>query len=108
MEGKQAVLADEAEPLSFEFGVGLCTESRPDLVPGLDDEGVIDLAWFDLVALIQPAQDGVSEGAVLKLIVETPYQCPPSPFEYALLFDEVLRQRGVREQDRLTVAHFEP
>ena len=47
-------------------------------------------------------------GRILIVIAGGPYKCPPAPFECAMLLDEHLRDRGVRERSTLGVTTFQP
>lgn len=46
---------------------------------------------------------GFTSGQVVVGVCGNPYKCPPAPSEAALLLDELLRERGVRDQVRITV-----
>ena len=41
--------------------------------------------------------DGIASGRVVVAILGGPFKCPPAPYEAALLVDERLRRRGVRD-----------
>jgi sulfide:quinone oxidoreductase len=60
---------------------------------------------YDATALdaIHADLDAVANGRVVISILGGPYQCPPAPFELALIVDERLRARGVRDQVAVTV-----
>jgi sulfide:quinone oxidoreductase len=42
------------------------------------------------------------------VIAGAPYTCPPAPYECALLLDEWLRERGLRERTELAISTFQP
>lgn len=44
-----------------------------------------------------------SSGSLIVGVCGNPYKCPPAPSEAALLVDELLRERGVRHQVRISV-----
>lgn len=87
--------------------VALGAELRPDLVPGMvehahnlyDAEAIPDLA-----AILQRF-DG---GRIALVIAGAPYKCPPAPYECAMLLDEHLRRRGLRERTEITVTTLQP
>jgi sulfide:quinone oxidoreductase len=87
--------------------VALGAEPRPDLVPGLgehahnvwDAEGVPDL---------KAELDRFRKGHIAIVIAGVPYTCPPAPYECAMLLDNHLRDRGVRERTKLTVTTLQP
>ncbi|MGH9184087.1 MAG: FAD-dependent oxidoreductase [Acidimicrobiales bacterium] len=43
------------------------------------------------------ALDGVTSGRVVVAILGGPFKCPPAPYEAALIVDDRLRRRGVRD-----------
>lgn len=52
--------------------------------------------------------DAVSSGRVVIAILGGPFKCPPAPYEGALIADERLRARGVRDDVGVTVVTFQP
>lgn len=109
LEGKSLALSG-GETLGFDYLV-LATgvESRPDLLPGLAEHG-IDYSSIDQVGAYKEgvarviAEAAAGPKAVVVLISECPYKCPPSPFENAFLLDDILRRAGVRDNVSVTVA----
>ncbi len=92
----------EADALLIALGAA----HAPPHVAWLHGAGAHDL--YDAAAL--PAMhadlDALTEGRVLVSILGGPFPCPPAPYEAALIVDEVLRARGVR--DRVDVAISTP
>lgn len=39
----------------------------------------------------------ITSGTILLTISSVPYKCPPAPFEYVFLIDQVLTQRGIKK-----------
>jgi len=68
-----------------------------DATPGLVEAGheFYSVAGAERLAAILPA---FSEGRVVIGICGAPYKCPPAPSECALLLDDELRERGVRDR----------
>lgn len=54
------------------------------------------------------ALDSVSSGRVVVAILGGPFKCPPAPYEAALLVDERLRQRGVRDHVEVDLVTPQP
>lgn len=54
------------------------------------------------------ALDQVAAGRVVVAILGGPFKCPPAPYEAALLVDEHLRRRGVREAVAVDVVTPQP
>ena len=82
-------------------------EMDPQRIPGLA-EGSYNLCAIDHVLQLKQALAGVDSGAVVIAVSATPFKCPPAPYEYALLVDEILRERGVRDRLRLILTTPEP
>ena len=79
----------------------------PQRIPGLA-EGSYNLCAIDHVLQLKEALAEVDSGAVVIAVSATPFKCPPAPYEYALLVDEILRERGVRDRVRLILTTPEP
>lgn len=78
-----------------------------DHVEGLSAGGY-DLYAMESVLRMKQALAGVEAGRVVVAIAGTPYKCPPAPFEYAILIEELLRRQGVRDACEVVVASPEP
>lgn len=109
LEARTLALSGGAS-LDFDYLVlATGTVSRPELVPGLAEHG-LDLARFEHVSAVGQAVNEIAQAAqdapkeLLILVSETPYKCPPSPFEYAFIADDLMRQAGVRDNVTITVA----
>lgn len=87
--------------------VALGAEPRPDLVPGLEEHA--HNAWdAEAVSGLAAALGAFDRGHIAIVIAGVPYSCPPAPYECAMLLDDHLRQRGLREGTRMTVATLQP
>jgi sulfide:quinone oxidoreductase len=87
--------------------VALGAEPRADLVPGLSENAhnLYDAASIPALA------DAVArfEGGVIRILIAgAPYKCPPAPYETAMLLDEHLRERGLKERSTLAVSTIQP
>lgn len=75
----------------------------------LDPSGwAFDLYDGSQLPFMHQALDHVEAGAVLVTILGGPFKCPPAPYEAALLVDERLRARGVRDRVEVVVATPQP
>ena len=65
---------------------------------------------YDSAALpaMHAALDQVSSGRVVVAILGGPFKCPPAPYEAALLVDEHLRRRGVRDRVEIDMVTPQP
>jgi sulfide:quinone oxidoreductase len=87
--------------------VALGAEPRPDLVAGLA-EHAHDVWEPARVPAAKAALEAFDGGRVAVVIAGAPYTCPPAPYECALLLDEWLRERDLRERTVLVVSTFQP
>jgi sulfide:quinone oxidoreductase len=87
--------------------IALGAESRPDLVPGLEEHAQ-DVWAFERVAAAAEALRAFEGGRLLVLIAGAPYPCPPAPYECAIHLHEHLGRRGIRDETELSVATLAP
>jgi sulfide:quinone oxidoreductase len=87
--------------------IALGAVGRPDLVEGLAEHGH-DVWSAAEVPEAARALATFAGGRILVLVAGVPYPCPPAPYECALLVDEHLRERGVRDATELSVATVQP
>ena len=87
--------------------VALGAELAPELIPGLA-EGAYDLFDDAAIPTLKAAVEGMTEGTLIVAIASVPFKCPPAPYEYALLLDDMLRRRKVRQAVRLVLTTPEP
>jgi sulfide:quinone oxidoreductase len=62
----------------------------------------------DSLPAMHRSLDTITEGQVLVAILGTPFKCPPAPYEGALVIDERLRARGVRDAVSVTISTPQP
>ncbi len=87
--------------------IGTGCEMDPQRIPGLA-EASYNLCAIDDVMQLKQRLEEVESGAVVIAVSATPFKCPPAPYEYALLMDELLRTRGVRDDVPLILTTPEP
>jgi sulfide:quinone oxidoreductase len=87
--------------------IGTGCEMDPERIPGLA-EGSYNLCAISDVMQLKQRLAEVESGAVVIAVSAVPFKCPPAPYEYALLIDEMLRDRGVREDVRVILTTPEP
>ncbi|MBI2245633.1 MAG: NAD(P)/FAD-dependent oxidoreductase [Nocardioides sp.] len=88
----------EADVLVIALGADLDPAATPGLVEG-GHEFYTEAGAFAL-------RDVLAEfggGRVVIGVTSTPYKCPPAPSEAALLMDEYLTQRGLRDHSEITL-----
>jgi sulfide:quinone oxidoreductase len=70
--------------------------------------GAHDLYDIDALPAMGEALDAVRSGRVVVSILGGPFKCPPAPYEAALIVDERLRRRGVRDDVEVVVTTPQP
>mmetsp|Transcript_12325 Transcript_12325/g.23943 ORF Transcript_12325/g.23943 Transcript_12325/m.23943 type:complete len:431 (-) Transcript_12325:349-1641(-) len=92
------VMDDQEETLNFDYLViATGVVSDPTSIPGLK-ESMLDFCNPENTHAIRDAIEGLPEnGTVCICTTSVPYKCPPAPFEYAFLIDDMLRKRGIRD-----------
>ncbi len=87
--------------------IALGAEPAPETVPGLA-EGSYNLCSMHSVMVMKSALESISKGTVAIMVSSVPFKCPPAPYEYALLIDDMLRKRKVRDRVKIVVTTPEP
>jgi sulfide:quinone oxidoreductase len=87
----------EADVLVVALGADYDFDATPGLLEGGNE--FYSVAGAERLAGIIPT---FSEGHAVIGVADTPFKCPPAPSECALLLDEELRSRGVREACRIS------
>ena len=70
--------------------------------------GAHDLYDAGELPAMHAALDGIDSGRVVVSLFGGPFKCPPAPYEAALIVDQRLRERGVRDRVDVTVTTFQP
>lgn len=100
---RRRVVTDAGEFEADILVVALGADVDPGATPGLPEGGHDFYAPENAFAL----RDTLAEfpgGDVLVAVTSTPFKCPPAPSETALLMDDLLRARGIRESSTVTLA----
>jgi sulfide:quinone oxidoreductase len=74
----------------------------PDQVTGLV-EGAHEFYSLEGALRLREALRRFKGGRILVGVAGIPYKCPPAPVEFALMLDQYLRKRGVREASQVTL-----
>jgi sulfide:quinone oxidoreductase len=82
--------------------VALGANLHPDATPGLVEGGHEFYSEAGAFA-IRDVLAGFTGGGVVFGVTSTPFKCPPAPSEAALLMDEFLRERGLRDSSSITL-----
>lgn len=87
--------------------VALGAQANGDAVPGLR-EAALDIFSPDGAAACARALASFRGGRVVVAVAGLPYKCPAAPYEAALLIDDELRRRGLRDASQVDVYSPEP
>ncbi len=87
--------------------VALGAEPDRDAVPGYR-EAALDFFSPEGAAACAGALHTFGGGRVVVAVAALPYKCPAAPYEAALLLDDELRRRGIRERCEIDVYSPEP
>ena len=104
---QRAVVTSDGSVDGLHLVVALGAEPRPDLVPGMTEHA--HSPWNrELVAPLREAVEAFDGGRIAIVVTGAPYKCPPAPYECAMLLEEALRTRGIRDRCELVVTTFQP
>ncbi|HEX9437975.1 MAG TPA: FAD/NAD(P)-binding oxidoreductase [Candidatus Limnocylindria bacterium] len=106
LDRKAVVVGSEDHQYDF-MVVALGAELDPESFPGYSGSAH---NFFDLDGAAGLADElrRFSGGRIVVAVTSLPYKCPAAPFEAALLIEDHLRRRGVRERSEIVVFTPEP
>jgi sulfide:quinone oxidoreductase len=87
--------------------IALGAEPNRDAIPGYGD-AALDFFSPEGAAACARALAAFGGGRVVVAVAGLPYKCPAAPYEAALLLDDELRRRGIRERSEIDVYSPEP
>lgn len=82
--------------------IAMGADLYPDTIPGFNK---VALNLFDTQGAFDIHQKlkNFRKGKIAFLITRTPFRCPPSPYEAALLTEWFMRERGVRQEVEISI-----
>ncbi|MDQ3852683.1 MAG: NAD(P)/FAD-dependent oxidoreductase [Thermoproteota archaeon] len=94
-----------------EFGydylvIALGAELAPEKVPGF--ESAFHMYTLEDAKKLQDALSYFKGGSIRLIISSTPFKCPPAPYEAAMLIDDYLRSKGLRDKSDIQIFTPEP
>lgn len=108
IDKENQVVHTKSHSLDYDYLViALGAELSLELIPGLA-ENAYNLCDLQSVMRLKEAVKTLTEGTIAIVIASTPFKCPPAPYEYAFLIDDMLRGKNVRNKIRLVVTSPEP
>lgn len=94
----------EADALLVALGAGPNPAHRA-LLSGNDAHDLYD---GEQLPAMRASLDSVETGRVVVSILGAPFKCPPAPYEAALIVDELLCKRGIRDAVEIAVTTPQP
>ena len=82
--------------------VALGADLHPAATPGLVEAGH-EFYTVDGAFALREVLAGFGGGRVIVAVTSTPFKCPPAPSETALLMDDLLRRRGLRDASSISL-----
>jgi sulfide:quinone oxidoreductase len=94
-----------------EFGydylvVALGAELAPERVPGF--ESAFHMYTLEDAKRLRNALSSFRGGSIRLVVSSTPFKCPPAPYEAAMLIDDYLRRKGLRDKSDVQIFTPEP
>jgi sulfide:quinone oxidoreductase len=93
----------------FEYNylvVALGAELAPEKVPGF--ESAFHMYTLEDAKKLRDALSSFRRGSIRLIISSTPFKCPPAPYEAAMLIDDYLRSKGLRDKSDIQIFTPEP
>ncbi|MBI2620585.1 MAG: NAD(P)/FAD-dependent oxidoreductase [Ignavibacteriales bacterium] len=108
ISSSKAEVVTSAGTLRVDFLViALGADLKMSAVPGLA-ESAYSFYTLDEAVRLGEMLDGFEAGDVVLLIPQTPFKCPPAPYEAAFLLNSMFMNRGIRDRVRLSIHTVEP
>lgn len=104
----RAVVRANGEDLAYDYlVVALGADLAPEVMPGYAEAAH---NFFDLegAAGLWPALQRFEGGRVAVLVSAMPFKCPAAPYEAAMLIEDALRHKGIRQRCQVKVFTPEP
>jgi sulfide:quinone oxidoreductase len=94
-----------------EFGydylvIALGAELAPERVPGF--ESAFHMYTLEDAKRLRDALSSFRGGSIRLVVSSTPFKCPPAPYEAAMLIDDYLRRKGLRDKSDVQIFTPEP
>lgn len=86
--------------------VALGAELAPEKVPGF--ESAFHMYTLEDAQKLRDALSSFRGGSIRLIISSTPFKCPPAPYEAAMLIDDYLRSKGLRDKSDIQIFTPEP
>jgi sulfide:quinone oxidoreductase len=86
--------------------ISLGAELAPEKVPGF--ESAFHMYTLEDAKKLRDVLSSFRGGSIRLIISSTPFKCPPAPYEAAMLIDDYLRSKGLRDKSDIQIFTPEP
>jgi sulfide:quinone oxidoreductase len=86
--------------------IALGAELAPEKVPGF--ESAFHMYTLEDAKKLRDALSSFRGGSIRLIVSSTPFKCPPAPYEAAMLIDDYLRSKGLRDKSDIQIFTPEP
>jgi sulfide:quinone oxidoreductase len=86
--------------------IALGAELAPEKVPGF--ESAFHMYTLEDAKKLRDALSSFRGGSLRLIVSSTPFKCPPAPYEAAMLIDDYLRSKGLRDKSDMQIFTPEP
>jgi sulfide:quinone oxidoreductase len=104
---KKNVVTTSKEEFSYDYLViALGAELAPEKVPGF--ESAFHMYTLEDAKRLRDALSSFRGGSLRLIVSSTPFKCPAAPYEAAMLIDDHLRRKGLRDKSDIQIFTPEP
>jgi sulfide:quinone oxidoreductase len=103
---KSVVKTGQGEFVYDYLVVALGAEFAPEKVPGF--ESAFHMYTLEDAKKLRDALSSFRGGSLRLIVSSTPFKCPAAPYEAAMLIDDYLRRKGLRDKSDIQVFTPEP
>lgn len=100
------VRTDQGEFVYDYLVVALGAELAPEKIPGF--ESAFHMYTLEDAKKLRDALSSFRGGSIRLVVSSTPFKCPPAPYEAAMLIDDHLRDKGLRDKSDIQIFTPEP
>jgi sulfide:quinone oxidoreductase len=86
--------------------IALGAELAPEKIPGF--ESAFHMYTLEDAKKLRDALSSFRGGSIRLIVSSTPFKCPPAPYEAAMLIEDYLRSKGLRDKSDIQIFTPEP
>jgi sulfide:quinone oxidoreductase len=104
---KNSIVTTSQGEFAYDYLViALGAELAPEKVPGF--ESAFHMYTLEDAKKLRDALSSFRGGSIRLIVSSTPFKCPPAPYEAAMLIDDYLRSKGLRDRSDIQIFTPEP